>query len=48
MVLVIAGGALVIQLGGPLAALFAVVALGLAVFGGLTGYVVYKARWAGA
>jgi len=46
MVLVIAGGALVIQFGGPLAALFAVVALGLTVFGGLTGYVVYKARWA--
>jgi len=46
MVLVIAGGALVIQFGGPLEALFTVVALGLAVFGGLTGYVVFKARWA--
>jgi len=48
MVLVIAGGALVVHFGGPLAALFAVVALGLAVFGGLTGYVVYKARWSRA
>jgi len=45
MVLVIAGGALVMQMGGPLEALFAVVALGLSVFGGLTGYVVFKARW---
>ncbi len=45
MVLVIAGGARVMQFGGPLAALFAVIALGLTVFGGLTGYVVYKARW---
>jgi MATE family, multidrug efflux pump len=48
LVLVVAGGALVLQLGGPLAALFAVVALGLAVFGGLTGWVVHKARWARA
>jgi putative MATE family efflux protein len=46
MVLVVAGGALVMQFGGPLAALFAVVAIGLVVFGGLTGYVVFKARWA--
>ena len=45
MAVVIAGGALVMQSGGPLWALFAVIALGLAVFGGLTGYVVYKARW---
>jgi putative MATE family efflux protein len=45
MVLVIAGGALVMQFGGPLVALFAVIALGLTVFGGLTGYVVHKARW---
>ena len=41
-----AGGALVMQLGGPLWALFAVIALGLSVVGGLTGLVVYKARWA--
>ncbi|MEO8145358.1 MAG: MATE family efflux transporter [Betaproteobacteria bacterium] len=48
LVLVVAGGALVMQFGGPLAALFAVIAVGLAVFGALTGYVVYKARWARA
>ena len=48
LVLVVAGGALVMQLGGPLAALFTVIALGLTVFGGLTSYVVYKARWARA
>jgi putative MATE family efflux protein len=46
LVLVVAGGAMVMQLGGPLAALFAVVALGLTVFGSLTSYAVYKARWA--
>jgi putative MATE family efflux protein len=48
LVLVVAGGALVMHLGGPLWALFAVVALGLTVYGGLTGYVVYRARWARA
>ena len=37
LVLVVAGGALVMQLGGPLWALFAVIALGLSVVGGLTG-----------
>jgi len=45
LVLVVAGGGLVMQLSGPLWALFAVVALGLTVYGGLTGYVVYRARW---
>ena len=45
LVLVVGGGGLVMLLGGPLAGLFAVIALGLTVFGGLTGYVVYKARW---
>ena len=48
LALVVAGGVLVMQLGGPLAALFAVIALGLTVYGGLTGYAVYKARWARA
>jgi len=48
MAVVIAGGALVMQSGGPLWALFAVIALGLTVFGGLTGYVVHKARWSRA
>ena len=46
LVLVVAGGALVMQLAGPLGALFGVIALGLAVFGLLTAYVVYRARWA--
>jgi hypothetical protein len=32
-------------LGGPLWSLFAVIAFGLAVFGGLTAWVVHKARW---
>ena len=45
LVLVVSGGALVMQYGGPLAALFAVISFGLTVFGGLTIYVVYKARW---
>jgi hypothetical protein len=36
---------LVMQFGGPLWALFAVIALGLSVLGGLTAYSVYKARW---
>lgn len=48
LVLVVAGGALVMQFGGPLAALFAVIALGLTVLGGLTAYSVYKARWSRA
>jgi len=46
LLLVVAGGALVRLLDGPLAALFAVIALGLTVLGGLTAYSVYKARWA--
>lgn len=45
LVLVAAGGALVMQLGAPLWALFVVIALGLSVVGGLTGLVVFKARW---
>jgi putative MATE family efflux protein len=48
LVLVVAGGALVMQFGGPLAALFAVIALGLTVLGGLTAYSVYKSRWSRA
>ena len=46
LLLVVAGGALVMHLGGPLAALFSVIALGLTAFGGLTSLAVYKARWA--
>ena len=48
LLLVAAGGALVMHYGGPLAALFGVVALGLTVFGGFTSYVVYKANWSRA
>jgi Na+-driven multidrug efflux pump len=40
------GGMLVLYFGGSLAALFAVIAGGLAVFGGLTALAVYQARWA--
>jgi putative MATE family efflux protein len=46
LLLVVAGGALVMHLGGPLAALFSVIALGLTAFGGITSLAVYKARWA--
>ena len=45
LVLVVAGGVLVMQLGGPLWGLFAVISLGLAVFGSLTAWVVHKSRW---
>lgn len=45
LVLVVAGGALVMHYEGSLAALFGVIAFGLAVFGGFTSYVVHKARW---
>jgi putative MATE family efflux protein len=48
LLLVVAGGVLVMQFGGPLAALFAVIAFGLTVFGGLTAYAVHKARWSRA
>ncbi|HUK03514.1 MAG TPA: MATE family efflux transporter [Burkholderiales bacterium] len=46
LALVVAGGALVMSLGGPLAALFAVVSLGLTVFGGFTIHAVRRANWA--
>ena len=45
LVLVAAAGAVIMHFAGPLWALFAVIALGLAVVGGLTGYVVFKANW---
>jgi MATE family, multidrug efflux pump len=48
LAIVVAGGALVMQLGAPLWALFAVIALGLAAFGALTSRAVYEARWARA
>ena len=46
LVLVAVGGALVMHFGGALGILFGVIAFGLAIFGGFTGYVVYNARWA--
>ena len=46
LLFVVTGAALVMQMGGPLWAVFAVIALGLAVFGGLTAWVVHKANWA--
>jgi putative MATE family efflux protein len=45
LVFVVTGGALVMQLAGPLWGLFAVIALGLALFGSLTAYVVHRANW---
>jgi Na+-driven multidrug efflux pump len=45
LLFVVTGAALVMQFGGPLAAIFAVIAMGLAVFGGLTAWVVHKANW---
>jgi putative MATE family efflux protein len=48
LVLVVTGGAVVMAFSGPLWALFAVIALGLAVFGSLTAWVVHKAPWSRA
>jgi putative MATE family efflux protein len=45
LIFVVTGAALVMRLGGPLWAVFTVIALGLAVFGGLTAWVVHKANW---
>lgn len=45
LVFVVGGGTLVMHAGGPLWALFAVIAAGLAVFGGLTGLAVHRTRW---
>ena len=45
LVVVVAGGLLVVQMAGPLVALFAVVALGLALFGTLTGAAVWRIKW---
>jgi putative MATE family efflux protein len=48
LLFVVTGAALVMQVGGPLWAVFAVIALGLALFGGLTAWVVHKANWSRA
>ena len=45
LIFVVTGAALVMRLGGPLWSVFTVIALGLAVFGGLTAWVVHKANW---
>ncbi len=45
LVLVVAGCATVVALAGPLGAIFAVIACGIALFGGLIIAAVYRARW---
>jgi len=45
LVLVAAGGAAVVAFTGPLAAVFAVIACGIALFGALIITAVYRARW---
>jgi len=45
LVLVVAGGATVVALAGPLAAVFAVIACGIALFGALILTAVYRAKW---
>jgi hypothetical protein len=45
LVLVVAGGAMVVALAGPLGAIFAVIACGIALFGVLIITAVYRARW---
>ena len=47
LVLVVAGGAAVVALSGPLAAIFAVIACGIALFGALILTAVYRASWGG-
>jgi len=45
LALVVAGGAAVVALAGPLAAIFAVIACGIVLFGGLIIAAVYRANW---
>jgi putative MATE family efflux protein len=45
LALVVAGGAAVVALAGPLAAIFAVIACGIALFGALILTAVYRASW---
>jgi putative MATE family efflux protein len=47
LVLVVAGGATVVAFAGPLAAIFAVIACGIALFGALILTAVYRASWGG-
>jgi Na+-driven multidrug efflux pump len=48
LAVVAAGGLIVVQAGAPLAALFGVIAFGIALFGALTGAAVYRATWEAA
>jgi putative MATE family efflux protein len=45
LAVVVVGGIVAVSLGAPLVALFALIALGLAVFGGLTAWFVARAVW---
>jgi putative MATE family efflux protein len=45
LAVVVIGGLAAASLGAPLAALFALIALGMAVFGGLTSWFVARAQW---
>jgi hypothetical protein len=45
LVVVVAGGALVVALGGPLGAVFAVIAGGIVLFGALIMAAVRAGRW---
>jgi hypothetical protein len=45
LLLVVAGGAAVVALAGPLGAIFAVIACGIALFGALIMTAVYRASW---
>jgi putative MATE family efflux protein len=45
LAVVVAGGIAAVSLGAPLAALFALIAIGMAIFGGLTAWFVGRARW---
>jgi putative MATE family efflux protein len=46
LAVVVIGGVAAVRFGAPLAALFALIAFGMAVFGGLTAWFVGRARWA--
>jgi putative MATE family efflux protein len=45
LAVVVIGGIVAVSLGAPLVALFALIALGMAIFGGLTSWFVARARW---
>ena len=45
LAVVVIGGIVAVSLGAPLVTLFALIALGMAIFGGLTSWFVARARW---